>query len=234
MNSPLSGLAAAALTLIAVLPAQAEGRYDHNGSTMRISQERNTVRIAYETPRPGLASQGVRPGTVLFEGQLNAQSYLEGTSRIFRPGCDIDYFVYGDYRPGGDLALSGAAPVLAKTGCRVVNNVHEGPNANLVFSYLGPVRGAAMQPVPSNDARTVPAGPVAGLGPFCVTGISSTLNMRAGPGTQFGVVGALVADRCGLAGYDRCEDGWCFVADRTAGPSGAMGWVSSQYLRASR
>ncbi|QGZ33754.1 SH3 domain-containing protein [Stappia indica] len=227
----LPGLAAGAL-MLGIVPAHAEGRYEHNGSIMLISQDRNTVRIVYETPRPGLVSQGVRPGTVLFEGQLNADSYLEGMSRIFRPGCDIDYFVYGDYRPAGDLALSGAAPVLAPSGCRIVNNVHEGPNANLVFSYLGPARGGARPSGPAANQPAAPARPVAGLGPFCVSGISSTLNMRAGPGTQFGVVGTLDADRCGLAGYGRCQDGWCFVADRSAGPSGAMGWVSSQYLRA--
>lgn len=220
------------LLTLGMVSAHAEGLYDHNGSTMRITQDGTTVRIAYEVPRPGLTSQGVRPGTVLFQGLLDSNYYLEGMSRIFRTGCDIDYFVYGQYQPAASFTLSGASPVLARTGCQIVDNVYEGPNANLVFSYLRPA-SSAQQPNPRPSSSQVSAGPATGFGPFCVSGVSSTLNMRAGPGTQFGVIGQLDANRCGIAGYNRCQGGWCFIADQNSRPL-AMGWVANQYLRASQ
>ncbi len=205
-----------AFALALVVPAAADELYDHNGSLMRLSERGGRVTIAYEEPRPGLVRQGVRHGTVLFEGELDAGLYLEGMSNIFRAGCaPTDYYVYGQYRPRATFTLGGAAPVLAPTGCAVVDNVYEGSNANLQFVWL----------------RAAPTDtlPVAGDGTLCVTGVSSALNVRSGPGSGFGVLGTIAAGRCGIAGYDQCRDGWCFVAADPAAGRG-LGWVAAQYL----
>lgn len=215
---------AALLTLFGVMPAAGQALYDHNGSQMRLVEDGTTLRIFYEQPRPGIAAVGVRPGTLLFEGTLDDNLYLEGMTRIFSARCgEIDYYVYGRYVRGGSFTLNGAAPVLEQGSYRIVDNVYEGDNANLVFAYRGPAPSSGVRPRPPAPK------PASGFGPFCVTGISSSLNLRAGPGTEFSVVGALPANQCGIAGYNRCDGGWCFVA------SGAqLGWVSGQFLAGGR
>src|SRR5690606_15641612 len=120
----------AALAFIASLTiANAQALYNHNGSIMRVVEQGNTVRILYEQPRQGMAQIGVRPGTLLFEGQLDANRYLEGLSRIFSARCgELDYYVYGQYQRSGDFTLNGAAPVLESGGCRVIDNTYDGSN----------------------------------------------------------------------------------------------------------
>ncbi|WP_127144545.1 SH3 domain-containing protein [Pelagibacterium montanilacus] len=207
------------MALTSVAGVHAQSFYNHNGSIMRLVERGDTIRISYETPREGLLPHGVRPGTVLFEGRLDAGLYLEGMSRIFSSRCEeLDYFVYGQYRRDGDFTLNGAAPVLEANGCRVVDNTYEGSNANLGFAWL------------RTEGQRGPGGglaePASGHGSFCVTGVSTSLNMRAGPGAGFAVVGTLPANACGLAGFNRCEGDWCLVE---RGPD--IGWVANQYLR---
>ena len=200
--------------LVTTLPARAaDYRYDHNGSQMRVSVEGSSVAIRYERPRAGLESIGVRPGALLFSGRLES-GYVEGESRLFSPRCgEQPYFVYGDFTPGRNFRLNGAAPVLDRTSCRVVDNVHDGPNANLVFTALGSAR-----PAPS-------PGPVAGGG-ACVTGVRTTLNVRTGPGGDYGRIAEFPANGCGITVRERCQDGWCLVER-----GNTIGWVSTRYLR---
>ena len=217
-------LLAALAVLAGFASANAQALYNHNGSIMRVVEQGNTVRILYEQPRQGMAQIGVRPGTLLFEGELDANRYLEGLSRIFSARCgELDYYVYGQYQRSGDFTLNGAAPVLEAGGCRVIDNIYDGANANLFFAYLREAPGRSATPAPTLIE------PASGFGPFCVAGVSTSLNMRAGPGGSFSVVGTLPANSCDIAGYNRCQDGWCFVA---RGP--ALGWVADRYLRPGR
>lgn len=157
--------------------AHADSYYNHNGSIMRVVEQGNWLRIIYEQPRPGLVSIGLRPGTLLLEGQFDGGLYLDGMTRIFSERCrEVDYYVYCQYQRDGDFTLSGAAPVLESDGCRIVDNIYDGDNANLFFAWLRSDRGGL--PATSPPA-TVQAS---GLGPFCVTGMASTLNLRAGRG----------------------------------------------------
>lgn len=209
--------------LLGISAAQAQSFYNHNGSIMRLVQQGNSVRIFYEEPREGLLPHGVRPGTMLFEGELDANLYLEGMSRIFSSRCgEMDYYVYGQFRRNGDFTLAGAAPVLERNGCRVIDNTYDGDNANLRFAWLRNAQGG--QTNAGGGASLVE--PARGTGPFCVTGVSSALNMRAGPGTSYAVIGTLAANSCNVAGYNSCEGGWCFVRR-----GDDLGWVANQYLR---
>lgn len=224
-------LAVLLAVLAGVSAVHAQSFYNHNGSIMRLVEQGNTVRIYYEQPRDGLLPHGVRPGTLLFEGEMDRNLYLEGMSRIFSSRCgEMDYYVYGQYRRDGDFTLNGAAPVLEANGCRVVDNVYQGDNANLRFAWLRTAQGGpASGPQPAPGGRSGLSEPATGHGPFCVTGISSALNMRAGPGTRFAVLGTLPANACDVAGYNRCEGGWCFVQR-----GNDVGWVANQYLRRAR
>ena len=200
------------LALALGAPAMAaDYRYDHNGSTMRVSVEGPSVGIYYERPRAGLGAIGVRPGTLLFAGRVEG-GYLDGESRIFSARCgEQPYFVHGDFTPGRDFRLAGAAPVLDRATCRVVDNVSEGPNADLAFTALGGVS---------------PPAPSAGGGGACVTGVLTTLNVRVGPGGDYGRIAEIPAGACGITVRGHCRDGFCLVER-----GNVTGWVSMRYVR---
>lgn len=198
--------------LIATASA-ADYLYDHNGSRMRVNVEGNKVKIYYQKPRQGLAGAGVRAGTLLFDGKVS-NGYLEGMSRIFNPNCgEVDYFVYGDFTPGRSFMLNGAAPVLSNMSCRIVDNVYEGDNANLRFSAIG-------------KSSQTPLSKTNQGGASCVVGVNTSLNVRVGPGADYGRIGELPANVCGLKILDRCQDDWCVVAFNDL-----TGWVSMRYIR---
>lgn len=200
-------LAASAICLTSVtLPViAADYFYDHNGSRMRVNITGAKVNIFYADPRVGLARNGVVPGTLLFDGRVS-NNYLEGMTRIFHPSCGVvDYFVYGDFRPGRDFKLNGAAPVLSGMSCRIVDNIYDGPNANLAFTATG-----TSAPVRSG----------------CLKNVSTSLNVRVGPGSDYGRIHELPAGTCGIRVLPDCRDGWCVVE---AGP--ALGWVSMNYVQ---
>lgn len=193
--------------------------YDHNGSRMMVTRAGQQVEIIYQAPRAGIAAQGVDPGTLLFSGTLDSNDYLSGMSRIFRRGCGvIDYYVYGDFALGRDFQLSGAAPVLARQGCQVVDNTYDGPNANLRFTL-----GATL-PTPTPLFRPTPQAATR----FCVGGIviGGQLNMRTGPGTQWGVIDQIPASSCRVLAAAPQVAGWQPVEH-----GGSYGWVAFQYLR---
>lgn len=197
--------------LLATSAFAADYAYDHNGSRMRVNVEESTVRIYYQEPRKGLSGVGVHAGTLLFDGKMS-NGYLEGMSRIFNPKCgEVDYFVYGDFKPGQSFTLNGAAPVLSGMSCRIVDNVYDGPNANLRFEAV---------------AGVPPAAPTQAGASSCVTGVRTSLNVRVGPGGNYGRIGELPANVCGLEILDQCNDGWCVISyGRT------VGWVSMRYVR---
>lgn len=221
-NSGLAFLMIAVLALV-IMPTPTPAQtleYDHNGSRMQVTRAGQQVQITYQDPRDGIAAQGAGPGTVLFTGELDANDYLSGMARIFRRGCGvIDYYVYGDFALGRDFTLTGAAPVLAQQGCRIVDNVYEGPNANLGFTVR------ANMPAP----RPTPASVPSAANRFCVDGIAlgGQLNMRTGPGTQFGVIAQIPASSCRVLAAAPAVGSWQPVAHDVG-----FGWVASRYLRA--
>ncbi|WJS05865.1 SH3 domain-containing protein [Roseibium aggregatum] len=209
---PLAGLVAGLplLLALALVPADAaEYFYDHNGSGMRLTVTGSDVRIFYETPRSGLKANGVKRGTLLFNGRV-ANGYLEGMSRIFHAKCGtVDYFVYGDFKAGTNFNLNGAAPVMSNMSCRVVDNVYEGPNANLTFTTNEGERTAL-----TTNRRG------------CLKNVSTSLNVRVGPSSSYGRIHEIPAGTCGIRILPQCRDGWCVVE---AGP--AIGWVSMKFVR---
>lgn len=211
-------------TLFAALmsPALAESlRYNHNGSTMLVKWEGKSVTIRYDNPRSSLLKHGVKSGTLLFSGKLdklgNGTPYVEGDARIFRQGCSpTPYYVYGDLIKGRDFKLAGAAPVLAKGSCRIIDNIYTGSNANLVFTAVA----SSSKRSSKNEIKAF------GWGELCVTGVRTSLNIRTGPGVSYGRIGELPANACDLVSLNQCINGWCVVKRNIE-----IGWVSNAYLK---
>lgn len=90
----------------------------HNGSEMELHVDEASWLIRYSKPRAELATSGVWPGTVLFDGQVDQQK-LEGRSRIFTRQCgEISFPVRGAIERGGvRFVLRGKVPLMDKE-CR--------------------------------------------------------------------------------------------------------------------
>ena len=188
--------------------------YDHDGSRVRLTEEAGRIVITYVAPRPGLPD-GVRPGSVLFDGQRINGHDIEGMAWMVDGTCGaIDYFVSG-FMGEGAFTLTGAAPLRDAATCRIVDNAWDSPASTLRFV---PVAAPAPSPAP---------GPDAVAHRYCVTGVSSDLNMRSGPGTGFGRMGTIPAGACDVEGVWWRRGDWVLVQH-----GGSLGWASLRYLRA--
>ena len=100
---------------------------------MRLVAEGNRRWFYYERPRPGIAAQGVAPGTLLFDGWKNGDSYA-GTARVFSkhcPGAPLEYQVSGPVAPNQlQVAVYGTRPVMQR--CRPTGQM---TTDTLVFTY---------------------------------------------------------------------------------------------------
>jgi hypothetical protein len=95
------------------------GRWDHNNSEMSLEVGNDTVRIYYQSPRQGMRDEGVRQGTLLFEGTFSGRQ-ISGTAHLFSRTCGrFPYAVSGAMSEDGRrIDMSGSAPTI-DTGCRV-------------------------------------------------------------------------------------------------------------------
>lgn len=133
----LAGSMGLGLGLGAVSNAQADSCWNHNGSTMRLTDNGQNRSFYYETtPHSWQAAAGVYPGTLLFNGR-NTGDYYSGTARVFSrfcPGNPLEYSVQGPVtRPSGNI-------VITMRGARDANNqcMNTGRRVTdtLVFTYL--------------------------------------------------------------------------------------------------
>ena len=154
-------------------------------------------------PRPGMLEAGVRPGSLLFRGEINNGQY-SGTAYIFNLHCGpIPYEVKGPILNNDErIVLTGQAPRVGRN-CRA----YESAMSDLEFRRVKPSEGAQFQKqstaatapdveeskpeVPSTAAGELPSTPtaeppatsqgasvyVAGKGKYCKeTGVSRYLD----------------------------------------------------------
>lgn len=207
-----------------LLPASASAQlveqffHDHNGSLMKVVRERRRVSIFYERPRAVLEKHGVQKGTMLFRGRLDETAYLEGDAKIFSKPCGaISYYVYGQYHEADDFKLVGAAPVLE--GCRIVDNRHDIANASLLFRFKRPVGQSSSLGRAGEDTGT-------NFKRYCLHNVRTSLNMRVGPGRDYGVLAEIPAGDCSVQAQNQKDGDWLGVEW-----DGHLGWVSSRYLK---
>ena len=123
-----------------------ETGYDHNGSVMSVVQCLGSLEIRYDVPREGLASLGVREGTLLLDAAIiydGTAQLIEGTAYTFKRGCTpmgfpVEGWLVMPAGPTGfrDINFRGRAP---KRGddCRV----HEWREERLEFTPIGAFMG---------------------------------------------------------------------------------------------
>lgn len=127
----LSGLA---VSFTAATEARADSCWNHNGSIMRLKAAGNQRWFYYENPRQAMRNQGVTPGTLLFNGVKQGNSY-HGTARVFSrfcPHAPLEYQVSGPVRADQlQVTVYGTRPVMNR--CQ-----HTGQYTTdtLVFTYL--------------------------------------------------------------------------------------------------
>jgi hypothetical protein len=91
--------------------------WDHNGSVMYLVAKGSAREFYYQKPRAGMLDAGVRPGSLLFRGQVNSGQYL-GTAYIFNFHCGpIPFEVKGPVLDDEHIVLTGQAPRVGRE-CR--------------------------------------------------------------------------------------------------------------------
>ena len=95
--------------------------WNHNDSIMRIASQGDKITIFYDQPRQGMIDEGVRSGTVLFEGHRNGNR-LSGTSYVFDRHCSnaIPYSDDGVMSSEREIVLSGRKVPTQLLDCRPV------------------------------------------------------------------------------------------------------------------
>ncbi|MGI9408106.1 MAG: hypothetical protein ACR2O4_17145 [Hyphomicrobiaceae bacterium] len=113
-------------------PSGTSRTWNHNGSIMRLEADGTKRRFVYEKPRQALASRGVTPGIVLFEGERDGDEY-RGASKIFSRSCgQLPYTVSGHVSNGDTrVTLRGRAPRV-NADCDIVGY----RNDKLVFDLV--------------------------------------------------------------------------------------------------
>lgn len=93
--------------------------WSHNNSIVALEAQGNQRRFYYHRPRAGMAVEGARSGSLLFEGTRSGNSYT-GTARIFAGACGIyTYDVSGPVIADRRVIVHGLAPQISQGDCRV-------------------------------------------------------------------------------------------------------------------
>lgn len=131
--------------LLTTAQARADSLWDHNGSVMRLEAEGNHRSFVYEVPRAALRAAGVGPGTILFEGVREGNSY-RGTARRFSRNCrePLVYAVSGAVESETRIVLTGRRRVF-DAQCRPTGEIR---TDTLVFDYLRSDGGSTPPPSP--------------------------------------------------------------------------------------
>lgn len=111
-------------------PAPQKEIFMHNGSTMMVDYQEQTIR--YLVPKRSLP---VVSPQMSFAGRLEYHGKAEGIAYVYKRGCGFVYYdVKGHYDPAiPGYVLTGAAPVRAKRGCDVIGYTMNSPNSRLIY-----------------------------------------------------------------------------------------------------
>jgi hypothetical protein len=97
-----------------------KSNWDHNDSIMSIKSIGNRITIYYDQPRQGMMDEGVRRGTLLFDGQRTGNR-LSGTSYVFDRHCNpIPYPDDGVVSSEREIVLSGRRVPTQLADCQPV------------------------------------------------------------------------------------------------------------------
>jgi hypothetical protein len=131
------------LATIALAPtlamAQPSSLWDHNGSTMVLTDEGPAVAIYYQDIRPALI-RTIPPGAPRFRGRIVNGNYVIGDAFVYTKFCfgkSFPYHVSGVIHDG-IIDLHGPAAVVDPNSCSIVGLRADSDNAHVVFAALAP------------------------------------------------------------------------------------------------
>jgi hypothetical protein len=106
--------------------------WDHNGSVMYLVANGPSREFYYQKPRTGMVEVGVRPGSLLFRGEIENGQY-SGTAYIFNTHCgQLPFQVKGPILENDDrIVLTGQAPRVGRN-CRP----YESSTSSLEFKQV--------------------------------------------------------------------------------------------------
>jgi len=108
--------------------------------------------ISYVRPRPGMAKQGARNGSLLFDGFEGPGGVITGQSRLFSARCGVVPYAVSGRMQANTIVLNGTAPIRGN-GCQVVRYRQD----NLLFTLV--------------NAGAAPGGPQV-IAPQCPPGFT--------------------------------------------------------------
>ena len=108
--------------------------WNHNASTVYLVADGSKRQFIYEEPRSGIAAQGVRQGSLLFDG-LTKNGHYSGIAYIFRGGCgSYPYQVSGPILDGYErVVLQGKAPRVG-ANCQIMAYINDTLEFTLIKS----------------------------------------------------------------------------------------------------
>ncbi|MEE1322151.1 MAG: SH3 domain-containing protein [Acutalibacteraceae bacterium] len=147
------------------------------------------------------------------------KAYVTANSVRVRASATTDSSLVLHLQKGSEVVVYGS-----ENGFLYVYSTRFGVYGWISKAYLSSSR-------PTNDSTTVPSGAVSpdknGSGKIMYT--TFTLNLRKGPGTNYGVVKTIPINYpVKVIGYKSGVSGWAYVTDTT---TGVNGWVSTAYLK---
>lgn len=99
---------------------------------MYLQANGNLREFYYLQPRPGMIAEGVTPGTLLFSGVVNGNTY-QGTAYLFSARCGArKYPVAGAVQEAGGRVIMIGAATNVNSRCQIKNVKTD----VLVFEYL--------------------------------------------------------------------------------------------------
>ncbi len=134
--------------------AQCPSLWIVNGSTVCLTTDGARRTLRYENPRAGMRDEGVKRGTLLFEGRVDGDR-ISGTAYVFSGRCDraFPYPVTGEIIGNSrTIVLSGRAVARLNRDCRVTGYRHDVQQVHLVHT-TEPMRTATVVTVPSDAAE---------------------------------------------------------------------------------
>lgn len=147
------------------------------------------------------------------------KAYVTANSVRVRASATTDSSLVLHLQKGSEVVVYGS-----ENGFLYVYSTRFGVYGWISKAYLSSSR-------PTTDSTTVPSGAVSpdknGSGKIMYT--TFTLNLRKGPGTNYGVVKTIPINYpVKVIGYKSGVSGWAYVTDTT---TGVNGWVSTAYLK---
>ena len=150
------------LASIALAPtlamAQPSSQWDHNGSTMVLTDEGPNFAIYYQDIRPALI-RTIPPGAPRFRGRIVNGNSVSGDAFAYTKFCfgkPFPYHVSGMIHDG-IIDLYGPAAVVDPHSCTIVGLRANSDNAHVVFAELAPPPPPASQPAPPPVIQAPPA-----------------------------------------------------------------------------